>query len=697
MMSHTPVFLLAALGLLSVLGPAQAATPNTSEWKCETCPYPKGTSGTVEAGVGNVSDDSRKFGDYTGLEKKGAFAVLGGNVSHRGEGYWADLRASDLGLDTRSVFGRAGREGLYTLRLGYSEIPRWTTEGAATPFLGVGSDTLTLPSGVGFPAGTTAAMPLASTLQSIELGTQRKRYQLGGSFVGLDRWVFQASLRRDVRDGTQVGASSFFSSAAQLAFPVDQTTDQFELSASYSTAQWQATLGYSLSQFRNGLESLTWDNPFTPIVAGADRGRLALAPDNRYQQFFGSAGWQITPMIRASADFAVGRMTQDEAFLPVTSNATLAPTVPALPAASLDGRVNTYVGNVRITATPLPGLRVNGSWSHDERDNRTAIASYPQVATDMFLAATPRSNTPFSFTLDRFKLGADYRGPGSWKFAGGIDHELRDRSFTEVVETRETTVWGRASVQALENVTLAGKLAHAERDHSTYGVAIWFGAPENPLLRKFNLASRSRDSGGLRADITVSEQLSVGLNADFANDDYDDSLIGLKEARSASLGADVAFNLSEATQITGYVHSERVRSRQDGSTAFALPDWSGRVKDRFEMLGVGVRHAAIPDKLDIGADVSFSRSRSDVATRTGVGEPTFPTQKVSLDSLRVYATYKLTERMSITGSLWHEEYDSQDWRVDGVLPATVPDLLTFGQQAPKYRIDVVRVALRYRF
>ena len=165
MMSHTPVFLLAALGLLSVLGPAQAATPNTSEWKCETCPYPKGTSGTVEAGVGNVSDDSRKFGDYTGLEKKGAFAVLGGNVSHRGEGYWADLRASDLGLDTRSVFGRAGREGLYTLRLGYSEIPRWTTEGAATPFLGVGSDTLTLPSGVGFPAGTTAAGRIANHMK----------------------------------------------------------------------------------------------------------------------------------------------------------------------------------------------------------------------------------------------------------------------------------------------------------------------------------------------------------------------------------------------------------------------------------------------------------------------------------------------------------------------------------------------------
>jgi hypothetical protein len=115
------------------------------------------------------------------------------------------------------------------------------------------------------------------------------------------------------------------------------------------------------------------------------------------------------------------------------------------------------------------------------------------------------------------------------------------------------------------------------------------------------------------------------------------------------------------------------------------------------MLGLGVRHAAIPDKLDIGADVSLSRSRSDVAVQTGVGEPPFPTVKVSLDSVRVYATYKVTDRMSVTGTLWHEEYDAQDWHLDGVLPATLPDLLSFGQQAPKYRVNALRVALRYRF
>jgi MtrB/PioB family decaheme-associated outer membrane protein len=691
---HGCLLVFAALGVLST---ADAA--DTSQWKCETCPYPKGTSGTLEAGVGNVSDGSRKFGDHTGLERQGTFAVLGGTLSHRSEagGYWADLDAADLGLDTRSVLGRAGREGLYSLQLGYAEFPRHLTEGAASPYLGIGSDTLTLPTGVGFPAATTAGMPLAGTLRSIELGTKRQRYELGGSFVGMDRWVYRVSLRREVHDGTRPGASSFFSTAAELAFPVDQVTDQFEVSASYSTTRMQATLGYMLSQFRNDLDSLTWDNPFTPVVAGATRGRLALAPDNRFEQFFGSVGYQITPTIRASADFALGRASQDQAFLDSTINATLAPGVPALPATALEGRVNTYAGNLRVTASPMPGLRVNAGWSHDERDNRTDAAGYPQVGTDMFLAAAPRSNTPFSFTLDRFKLGADYRGPGSWKFAAGIDHELRDRSYTEAVETRETTVWGRASVQARENLALAGKLSHGERDHSTYGVAVWFGAPENPLLRKFNLAARKRDSGGLRADLTVNDRLSLGLSADFANDQYDESLVGLKQARSASVAADLSFNLSDATQITGYVNSERIRARQDGSASFAAPDWSGRIKDRFETLGLGLRHAAIPGRLDIGADVSLSRSRSDIAVQTVVDEPPFPAARVSLDSVRVHATYKLSDRMSITGSLWHEEYDAQDWHVDGVLPATLPVLLSFGQQAPTYRVDVLRVALRVRF
>ena len=65
--------------------------------------------------------------------------------------------------------------------------------------------------------------------------------------------------------------------------------------------------------------------------------------------------------------------------------------------------------------------------------------------------------------------------------------------------------------------------------------------------------------------------------------------------------------------------------------------------------------------------------------------------------MKLYATYKLKDNLWLTGSYWYERYDSQDWRLDGVLPATIPNLLAFGAQAPSYSVNVLRVAMRYRF
>ncbi len=72
----------------------------------------------------------------------------------------------------------------------------------------------------------------------------------------------------------------------------------------------------------------------------------------------------------------------------------------------------------------------------------------------MFLGATPRSNEPYDITQDRFKLNADYRGPGSLRTSVGIEQDNRQRNYQEVVTTRETTLWGRVSAQPLENLSL---------------------------------------------------------------------------------------------------------------------------------------------------------------------------------------------------------------------------------------------------
>ena len=99
---------------------------------------------------------------------------------------------------------------------------------------------LTLPPG--FPAADTAGMPLAGTLQPIDIGFKYKRFDLGGTYLGEKGWSANLSLRHDERDGTRPTSGSFFSTASQLVAPVDEKTDGAELTVAYATKQLQATV-----------------------------------------------------------------------------------------------------------------------------------------------------------------------------------------------------------------------------------------------------------------------------------------------------------------------------------------------------------------------------------------------------------------------------------------------------------------------
>ena len=619
-------------------------------------------------------------------------------MSHRGDnGYYADLWGTDLGLDSRRLYGQAGREGLYSLNIGYAEIPRHLTEGARTPFLGSGGSALTLPPG--FPAADTASMPLGSTLQPIDTGFKYKRFDLGGTFLGGQGWSANLSLRHDERDGTRPVSGSFFSTASQFVAPVNEKTDGAELTVAYATKQLQATVSYLFSSFRNDDTGLTWSNPFFPVVPGATTGQLGLAPDNQFQQIRGTAAYDVSPTIRVSGEAAYGRMTQNDGFLAPTVNTILAPTVPPLPANSLDGKIDTFTGNIKMTATPMEGLRITASYDRDARDNKTPVRSYPTVTTDMIVGTTPRSNTPFSFTLDRVKLIGDYGGglPGNMRITGGGEYDMRERSYQEVVTTREYTLWGKVAAQPTEKLSTWLKYAYSWRDNSVYGTSIWFGYPENPLLRKFYLADRQRNMVEGRLDYAINEKISIGLSADYADDDYTDSSVGLTSARSANVAIELATVFTERTQGRAYFQTQSIRSQQSGSEAFAAPDWTGRMKDTFDVFGIGVKHVAIPEKLEIGADFTVSRSKSEVAVDNALAAPPFPNAKTKLEAFKLYGTYNLKDNLSITGSYHYEHYDTNDWRLDGIDPATVSNLLALGAQPPNYSVNVFRVAMRYKF
>ncbi len=693
MNANHPVFLLAAMGLLSPAATC-AAPVDTTQWTCETCPFEKdGVSGTVDAGVNVVSDKSAKFGDFIGLHRKGALPVLGADLTwYSTPGWYGSLVGS---TETGALLLQAGREGVFSAKLGYAEIPHYLADGVQSPYLGVGGSALSLPAG--FPAASTSAMPLSSTLQSVDLGTTRKRFDASAMGTAGEHWSYRVAFNHETRDGLQRASGSFYNTAAQFPAPVDQTTSQVELSTTYRSPQWFGTLGYQVSLFRNHLDSLTWANPFSSAVAAAaTRGQLAAAPDNQFHQVSLSGGYDFTPSIRASADISVGRLTQDEAYLAPTLNAALAPLVATLPAQSLHGRVDTINAALRLSAAPTERLRLNASWAHDVRDNRTPVYSFQSIATDMFVDGTSQSNTPYDVRQDRYKVSGNYRWPGSsLKLSAGFDQTNTERTHQFADRTYESVWWSKAGLHPAKGVALGVKLAHTERRHDGYGNNTWVLPAENPLMRRFNMADKRRDAVHAYASFDISETLSLALNADFARDDYFHSTVGLTDSKSVGYGVELSTAITDDLQLHAFGQTQTLRSRQSGIDVVAAVSWDGRTRDAFDVFGLGVKQ--VSGKLELGADLTVSNSRSDTIVQAGAALPSFPTAGTSRDSLKLYANYRFSDSLTLMGSFWHERLGSSDWHLDGIAPATVWNLLTLGETAQSYTVNVLRLAMRYRF
>ena len=146
-----------------------------------------------------------------------------------------------------------------------------------------------------------------------------------------------------------------------------------------------------------------------------------------------------------------------------------------------------------------------------------------------------------------------------------------------------------------------------------------------------------------------------------------------------------------------FANHQEIKSEQSGSQTFSTPDWSGGNKDTIHFVGVGVKHVAIKDKLEVGADYTFTRSKGAISVNTAANEPAFPDISTSRNSLKLYANYRLKDNVSLRAGYWYERYDSDDWALDGVTPDTIPNVLTFGQLAPQYRVHVIAMSVRYSF
>ncbi len=683
-----------AIALVLAGSDAQAAQLDTSTWKCAKCEFPQGAEGTVELGGYSVSDTSARFGDYTGLDEEGGYGLVNALMKWWGkDGMWFTLDGQDLALDSSSLRIAGGLQGLFSVDVYFQNIPRRFYDDTFSPLAETEASVLGLPDGFVRGPDTGSMSNLNANLAPVQLGYDRENQGLEFNLTPSRYWSVDADFRQETREGNRLNRGNFLTFSTEFAQPMSYTSEEYVAGVSYARGKWFLRGEYYGSTFDSGYAGITWDNPYSG--PGSETGQKALAPDNSYNQASLTASyqfdaWQTLVSTRVSA----GSMEQSADFLPYTVNPALV--TGALPRANLGGKVDTSNVNLRITTNPLRELRLTAEYRIDDRDNKTPVEIYQGVSTDAVLAPDAVSNTPYSFKREDMKLKGAYRISGIGSIQAGYDSSSYTRNLQERSETETDKLWATLQFRPGYSVDGYFTVATEERTGTEY-LALDNQAPQNPLMRKYNMADRDRDSVRLQLGFQPTDILQLGFSSEYSEDEYSNSLLGLTESDYVNLTLDGSIALPANSSLYLMYSHENFSSTEVGSQDFGQPNWSSEVQDDFDTVVMGISVPAIKDRLDVKLDYTYTDSSSSTSMQTLLASSNYPDQTSRMDMVKLYLDFKYNDRFSLRGGYWYEKYDSADWSLESVYPDTIYNLLSMGAQPQTYDQGVVWISFQYAF
>ena len=674
---------------------AHSQATDTSDWVCEFCPFESGQQADVAVGASSVSDDSAYWGDASGYSESGVYANVDGVGSYAGDGHRLRWQIEDLGLDSRYAGLSGARQGTFDYDVSYRQIPRHQYFTTDTVFLQSAADTLSLPAGWVRAPLTTGFTELNSNLVSRDIESERRVFAIGGNYLPTSDFKFSANYRRQERDGLKVYGGSYFTQSSLLPGSLDYATDIVDFGIRYAGDNSTLSLAYYVSEFDNSSTELRWENPFTS-ASGAEVASLARPPDNSFQQLSLSGSYRFS-QFRTVASFtaALGRMEQDEVFLPYTTNPNLV--VSPLPRLSLAAEIDTTNLAFDLSAMLSARVRVKLTYRYDERDNQTAQSDWTRVIADTFVSGESETNIPYSFERSALNVSAEYKLFKGVRISAGYDRKTIDRNFQEVAEQTEDTGWGRLRWRPNGAWQFDVRAGASKRDIDGYNETLAATLGQNPLMRKYNLAYRYRRFGELTVAAALGQTpATLTINGLYADDEYTKSQLGITASDDLRLTADLSWALSQNASLYLSGGFENIESEQFGSEAFASPDWRAANRDDFQTAGVGFRIEQIGGKVDLQMDYlrSVGESKIDVVSASG-GASRFPDLKSTIDYLRLSLSYRRSDRMRFTMNLRYQSLSAEDWSIEGVEPATIPVILTLGANPYDDEVFIIGFGVRY--
>jgi MtrB/PioB family decaheme-associated outer membrane protein len=685
-----------AIILLLLLSPTVAADNDFSHWKCKLCPTIDGWYGNLSFGLGYSDQSHLAFANYRGVDENGLYLSLDTELHFRNDkGNYFNLYAENLGLENRQIKLNTGKQGKYKLRFGWNEIPKYRGFGSQTPFLGVGSDTLTLPSNWQPDNSTNGFTQLENSLSRTDLKTHRKVLDAGIEINFESNWEYQLDYQNQKKQGTRpFGSGLFFQNTSVFPAPVDFNTDQIDMRLSYSGARGHIQFGAFGSWFKNQNNSITWQNPFS-TQDSTQTLRSSLEPDNNFYQINLTGAFLISPKLRASGQVAIGRIKQDDAFLPYSINPDFSDVL--LPRLSLDGQLDTSTFNLggKISARVNNKLTFTTRVKINERENKTSVDLYSPITTDL-APLGDRTNRPYSYKKKNYSLDMRYRAHRNVRINTGIKYKDTDRTLQQIENSKEDIYWGEIKIFPTDFVQIRLKVENSDRNVSDYLQAEDGGPIDHPLLRKFNQADRDREHAQIQVDINPTEKLGINFSYYYAKDNYRESPIGLQDSDDKSYTLDVNYTIADKINITAFYEKNNIDALLTNAANESEPIWTGLTSDEITTKGLGLS-TQLNLKSQMGLNFIRSNSTGQISVQTDLNEDPFTPLLTDLKNTTLYFEYQVNKHWGYRFNAEYEVYNSTDWAIDGIATDGLADVLLLGTQSPNYDAWIVRVQAQYQF
>ena len=677
--------------LASATASADPPSTDTSDWKCTQCPFQQGYAAEAEVGALGASGANAAFGRYTGIDHGSVYADAAASGNYRGDdGSYVNYELERLGLASRDGYVEGGREGLLDMRLSYDGQPNILYDTGVTPYKASGS-TLALPAGW-VPAGSTSGMSaLPASLAPVDIESNWRTVALLARYFASPSWTIFGEFRHQEHLGTELTGASFLTEAVQLDQPFDYITNSIEAGAAWSGRWASFRLSYLNSWFDDDYESTTFANSYLPFVPGSTEGRLGTPPGNTLQQFTASGNvklpWQTTLTYSAS----VGALKQNDGFLPVSTLPGAGVPTPS----SLDGDVHLSHYALGLATRPLPKLSVRGNAVYDGHDDKTPPLTIAYVVTDTYpggTAITPR------YSEDRVRLdgGADYAlFPWAKVGVGGKLDEIHYGPGQVVTWTQNAESWGRGTITPIASLSFTLKGGNALRKTSSFD-AYALPPDENPLIREYNYAPRDRVFYSLTGTWTATSTLTWSIEGFSAKDDYRNSPLGLQAVHEDRGSTTLTWTPHDTLSVYIDGGYERLFNFQNGAAALDTAPWVAQDTERFWNAGAGGRWNP-QERWTLSLDYLIAPTYDDTDTTVGGLQQAFPQNWTKLNSTRFEVAYQWSSALQIHFRYTRETYNSNDWALNGVGPATIPNLLALGIQPLSDNVNLFGLSLRYQF